>query len=204
MKKIEVAVILGAGFGKRLTPITNEIPKPLVEIGNETILEKTIKLVKKLNLKIGIIHFDSELIDVIPKRNQIILSPKSDINEASKNSANHRYPSYAGMMSFRDEGATWYKNRFNVAVEGAKNVIILIGSKEGVAHAPLAFINPGDIGLVPYHGYPVYSIATTFAPISSNITAVENPMPLAAPATMTNLSSRPSPNILTIIKVFHT
>ena len=51
MKKIEVAVILGAGFGKRLTPITNEIPKPLVEIGNETILEKTIKLVKKLNLK---------------------------------------------------------------------------------------------------------------------------------------------------------
>ena len=51
MKKIEVAVILGAGFGKRLTPITNEIPKPLVEIGNETILEKTIKLIKKLNLK---------------------------------------------------------------------------------------------------------------------------------------------------------
>ena len=51
MKKIEIAVILGAGFGKRLSPITNEIPKPLVEIGNETILEKTIKLVKTLNLK---------------------------------------------------------------------------------------------------------------------------------------------------------
>ena len=51
MKKIEIAVILGAGFGKRLTPITNEIPKPLVKIGNETLLEKTIKLVKKLNLK---------------------------------------------------------------------------------------------------------------------------------------------------------
>ena len=51
MKKIEVAVILGAGFGKRLSPITNKIPKPLVEIGNETILENTIKLVKKLNLK---------------------------------------------------------------------------------------------------------------------------------------------------------
>ena len=51
MKKIEVAVILGAGFGKRLSPITNKIPKPLVEIGNETILEKTIKLIKKLNFK---------------------------------------------------------------------------------------------------------------------------------------------------------
>ena len=51
MKKIEVAVILGAGFGKRLNPITKEIPKPLVEIGNETILEKTIKLIKKLKFK---------------------------------------------------------------------------------------------------------------------------------------------------------
>ena len=50
MKKIEVAVILGAGFGKRLTPITNEIPKPLVEIGNETILEKTIKPVSYTHL----------------------------------------------------------------------------------------------------------------------------------------------------------
>ena len=51
MEKIEVAVILGAGFGKRLSPITDKIPKPLVEIGNETILENTIKLVKKLDLK---------------------------------------------------------------------------------------------------------------------------------------------------------
>ncbi len=51
MKKIEVAIILGAGFGKRLSPITNKIPKPLIKIGNETILEKTIKLVKKLNIK---------------------------------------------------------------------------------------------------------------------------------------------------------
>ena len=64
MKKIEVAVILGAGFGKRLSPITNKIPKPLVEIGNETILEKTIKLVKKLNLK-------KVLINTYYKRDQL-------------------------------------------------------------------------------------------------------------------------------------
>ena len=64
MKKIEVAVILGAGFGKRLSPITNKIPKPLVEFGNETILEKSIKLVKKLNLK-------KILINVHYKRDQI-------------------------------------------------------------------------------------------------------------------------------------
>ena len=64
MKKIEVAVILGAGFGKRLSPITNKIPKPLVEFRNETILEKTIKLVKKLDLK-------KVLINVHYKRDQL-------------------------------------------------------------------------------------------------------------------------------------
>ena len=72
MKKIEVAVILGAGFGKRLSPITNKIPKPLIEIGNETILEKTIKLVKKLDLKKILInlHFKREqLKDFIKKKN---------------------------------------------------------------------------------------------------------------------------------------
>ncbi|NSW88128.1 aminotransferase class I/II-fold pyridoxal phosphate-dependent enzyme, partial [bacterium] len=76
---------------------------------------------------------------------------------------NHRYPSYAGMMSFRNEVASWYKRRFDVEITGNKNVIALIGSKEGVAHAPLAFINPGDIALVPDPGYPVYSVATEFA-----------------------------------------
>ena len=72
MKKIEVAVILGAGFGKRLSPITNEIPKPLVEIGNETILEKTIKLIKKLNLKKILIntHYKRDLLkNFIEKKN---------------------------------------------------------------------------------------------------------------------------------------
>ena len=64
MKKIEVAVILGAGFGKRLSPITHKIPKPLIEFGNETILEKTIKLVKKLDLK-------KVLINVHYKRDQL-------------------------------------------------------------------------------------------------------------------------------------
>lgn len=95
----------------------------------------------------------------IPTPERII----SALNSSSKNPANHQYPSYAGMMSFRNEVASWYGRRFNVQAEGSKNVIILIGSKEGVAHAPLAFINPGDVALVPDPGYPVYGIATTFA-----------------------------------------
>ncbi len=64
MEKVEVAVILAAGFGKRLLPITNKIPKPLVKIGSETILEKTIKLVKKLNIKKILIntHYKKDLL----------------------------------------------------------------------------------------------------------------------------------------------
>ena len=85
------------------------------------------------------------------------------LHKSSLKSENHRYPSYTGLLSFRNEVASWYKKRFNVDVAGNKNVLILIGSKEGVAHAPLAFINPGDIALVPDPGYPVYGIATTFA-----------------------------------------
>ena len=95
-----------------------------------------------------------------------IPTPKRIIDElhrSSLNPENHRYPSYAGMMSFRNEVASWYKRRFNVELSGNKNVIALIGSKEGVAHAPLAFINPGDIALVPDPGYPVYGVATEFA-----------------------------------------
>ena len=48
------------------------------------------------------------------------------LHQASLNPDNHTYPSYAGMMSFRNEVAAWYKKRFNVDVEGDKNVIILI------------------------------------------------------------------------------
>ena len=69
----------------------------------------------------------------IPTPDRII----SALNISSKNPVNHQYPSYAGMMSFRNEVASWYGRRFNVQVEGSKNVIILIGSKEIV---PMMFI----------------------------------------------------------------
>jgi LL-diaminopimelate aminotransferase len=55
----------------------------------------------------------------------------------------HRYPSYEGMLSFRQAVADWYKRRFGVELDPEKEVITLIGSKEGIAHFPLAFVNPG-------------------------------------------------------------
>ncbi len=75
----------------------------------------------------------------------------------------HRYPSYEGMALYRDAIAGWYKKRFNVTLDPETEVISLIGSKEGIGHIPLAFVNPGDVVLVPSPGYPVYPVATAFA-----------------------------------------
>ena len=77
--------------------------------------------------------------------------------------ANHQYPSYQGLLPFREAAAKWYRRRFGVSLDPSSEVIALIGSKEGIAHFPLAFVNPGDTVLVPDPGYPVYHIATMFA-----------------------------------------
>jgi LL-diaminopimelate aminotransferase len=75
----------------------------------------------------------------------------------------HRYPSSEGMLSFREAVSVWYSRRFNVKLNPKDEVVTLIGSKEGIGHLPLAFIDPGDVVLVPSPGYPVYAIGTLFA-----------------------------------------
>lgn len=85
------------------------------------------------------------------------------LKAAADNPANHRYPSYSGMGDFNAAVAEWYKERFGVSLDVDKEVVTLIGSKEGIAHIPLAFVNPGDMTLVASPGYPVYHIGTQFA-----------------------------------------
>ncbi|MFO7783545.1 MAG: LL-diaminopimelate aminotransferase [Desulfatiglandales bacterium] len=85
------------------------------------------------------------------------------LKSGAEDPANHRYPSYSGMNTFKDVVADWYERRFNVSLDPAAEVVSLIGSKEGLAHLPLAFVNPGDVALVPTPAYPVYSTATLFA-----------------------------------------
>ncbi|MFH1148291.1 MAG: LL-diaminopimelate aminotransferase [Pseudomonadota bacterium] len=85
------------------------------------------------------------------------------LKEAAADPKNHRYPSYSGMQDFKFSVAGWYERRFGVSLDPKKEVVSLIGSKEGIAHIPLAFINPGDVALVPTPAYPVYDIGTLFA-----------------------------------------
>ncbi len=85
------------------------------------------------------------------------------LKKAAEDPANHRYPSYSGMGDFKEAVAKWYQERFGVELDPDTEVVSLIGSKEGIAHFPLAFVNPGDVALVPAPAYPVYHIATMFA-----------------------------------------
>ncbi|MGZ8374399.1 MAG: LL-diaminopimelate aminotransferase [Nitrospira sp.] len=83
--------------------------------------------------------------------------------KAAKDPKHHQYPSYEGMVTFRKAVAGWYKRRFNVTLDPANEVLTLIGSKEGIGHIHLAFVDPGDVVLVPSPGYPVYPVGTGFS-----------------------------------------
>jgi len=85
------------------------------------------------------------------------------LQQAAEDPSTHQYPSYSGMNDFKGSVARWYQRRFGVTLDPETEVITLIGSKEGIAHFPLAFINPGDVALIPTPAYPVYAVATMFA-----------------------------------------
>ncbi|MGE4170340.1 MAG: LL-diaminopimelate aminotransferase [Candidatus Margulisiibacteriota bacterium] len=85
------------------------------------------------------------------------------MEKAIRNPQTHDYPPYQGIFEFRQAVADWYMDRFNVSLDPNKEVVSLIGSKEGIAHAFLTFLDPGDIAILPDPGYPVYKVATLIA-----------------------------------------
>ena len=82
--------------------------------------------------------------------------------EGASKPVNHRYPNSAGMAEFREAVANWYRGRFNVELDPGKEVVSLIGSKEGIGNMAVAFVDPGDTVLVASPCYPVYHIGTAF------------------------------------------
>ncbi len=69
----------------------------------------------------------------------------------------HGYQSYVGMPLLRQEMATWYQQIYGVSLDPATEIQPLMGSKEGILHTTLAFVNPGEKVLVPNPGYPTYT-----------------------------------------------
>jgi LL-diaminopimelate aminotransferase len=93
-------------------------------------------------------------------------TPSSVVDQlcrAAQDPANHRYPETEGLPELRQAVSAWYEERFGVILDSDKEVLPLIGSKEGIGHVALCFIDPGDIALVPDPAYPVYAIGTMFA-----------------------------------------
>src|SRR5712692_7003853 len=85
------------------------------------------------------------------------------LTEAARDPANHRYPESEGLPELREAIARWYERRFGVDLDPQAEVLPLIGSKEGIGHIALCFIDPGDVALVPDPGYPVYAVGTVLA-----------------------------------------
>ncbi len=85
------------------------------------------------------------------------------MQKAAKDPKNHHYPLDRGSAAFRQAAASWLRKRFGQQFNPDTEILPLIGSKEGIAHLPLAFINPGDVTLVPDPCYPPYKSGTLFA-----------------------------------------
>ena len=85
------------------------------------------------------------------------------LRETALDGTNHRYPETDGLPEFRHAAAEWYEGRFGIGLDPDSEVLSLIGAKEGIGHAALCFLDPGDVALVPDPGYPVYSVGTWFA-----------------------------------------
>jgi len=95
------------------------------------------------------------------------LPPHPKIIEALKKEAdvpeNHRHPLYQGIPELRMAASDWMKRRFGVEVDPEAEIFILLGSKEGLAHVNWAFINPGDVALIPDPAYPAYERGAVLA-----------------------------------------
>lgn len=83
--------------------------------------------------------------------------------QAARDPVNHRYPESEGLPDLHKAIAEWYQKRFGVTLDPDKEVLPLLGAKEGIAHIALCFIDPGDVALVPDPAYPVYAIGTLLA-----------------------------------------
>jgi LL-diaminopimelate aminotransferase len=95
----------------------------------------------------------------LPTPPHIIAAAKKAMDDP----ANHQYPFGLGLKSFRRAVAQWYKTRFGVALDQDTEIYSLIGSKDGLTHLPLAFLNPGDVALIPEPAYPAYNASVLLA-----------------------------------------
>ena len=134
-------------FSERLGKLS---PYPFVEI-SRIIAEKRAAGADVVTFGIG----DPDIPTPQPIINRLL--------QASEVPANHRYPETDGLPECRRAMAQWYETRFGVKLDSDKEVLPLIGAKEGIGHAAFCFLDPGELALIPDPAYPVYGVGTMFA-----------------------------------------
>lgn len=85
------------------------------------------------------------------------------LEQGARDATHHRYPPGNGIRPFREAAARFMERRFGVKADPDRHITMCIGSKDGIAHLPLATVNPGEVVLVPTPGYPVYRSGAIFA-----------------------------------------
>lgn len=135
-----------------------ELSKRLTKLPPYLFAEIDAMKAKKIKEGVKVIDFGVGDPD-LPTPKHIVEAMKKAVEKEE----HHKYPSYEGMLSFRQAVANFYERRKGVKLDAEKEVISLIGSKEGIAHLPLAFVDRNDIVLVPDPGYPVYFASTILA-----------------------------------------
>ena len=109
------------------------------------------------------------------------LQPPSKVIEAIQQAVvtegAHKYQSYQGLPEFREAVAGFYKNNYNVDLSPDNEILPLMGSKEGILHISMAFLNKGDKVLIPNPGYPTYTSVTNLVeatPVFYELTSENN------------------------------
>lgn len=129
------------------------VPADRVQEIQEYYFSKKLKEVAKLNaagadiISLGIGGPDR------PPHHDVIAT----LAEEAAKPGNHSYQPYVGIADLRQAMADWYKRWYGVELDPNTEIQPLIGSKEGILHVSLAFLNPGDGVLVPNPGYPTYT-----------------------------------------------
>lgn len=135
----------------RISKRMDKLPPYLFVEINRKIAEKRAKGIDIVSFAIG----DPDM----PTPQHII----DRICQEARNPVNHRYPETAGLPELCRAIAQWYEARFGVVLDPSKEVLPLLGSKEGIGHISFCFVDPGDLVLVTDPGYPVYSTSTILA-----------------------------------------
>jgi LL-diaminopimelate aminotransferase len=126
---------------------------------NEYYFSKKMKEIDELN-KIGkkVINLGIGSPDLAPE-----LGVVKALTDSANTINNHAYQSYKGIPELRYAMANWYNSIYGIAIDSNREVLPLIGSKEGIMHISMTYLNEGDEVLVPNPGYPTYTSATNLA-----------------------------------------